>query len=151
MLRLNTDKMQTETEDGIGWMIFNNPARRNAISLEMWQAIEDIIEDFAADPAVRVVVMRGAGGKAFVSGADISQFEDQRADAAAGARYSQVAEGARAALAALEKPLIAMIRGYCLGGGVAIAMTADMRLAAAQETVFSRALATLRENFIKAR
>jgi enoyl-CoA hydratase/carnithine racemase len=111
-------------------MTFNNPARRNATSLEMWQAIADILEDFGADPAVRVVVMRGAGDKAFVSGADISQFEDQRADAEAARRYNQVSERARAAMAALDKPLIAMIRGYCLGGGVAIAMAADMRIAA---------------------
>ena len=130
MVNLNTDKMRAEKDGGVGWMIFNNPARRNAISLEMWQAIADILEDFGADPAVRVVVMRGAGDKAFVSGADISQFEDQRADAEAARHYNQVADGARAAMAALDKPLIAMIRGYCLGGGVAIAMAADMRIAA---------------------
>ncbi len=130
MLELKTDKMLAEKADGIGWMTFNNPARRNATSLEMWQAIADILDDFGADPAVRVVVMRGAGDKAFVSGADISQFEEQRADAEAAARYNAVAEGARVAMAALEKPLIAMIRGYCLGGGVAIAMAADMRFAA---------------------
>ena len=130
MVNLNTDKMLAEKDGGIGWMIFNNPARRNATSLEMWQAIADILGDFAADPAVRVVVMRGAGDKAFVSGADISQFEDQRADAEAAPRYNRVADGARAAMAGLDKPLIAMIRGYCLGGGVAIAMAADMRIAA---------------------
>ncbi len=129
MLTLNTEKMLAEKQDGIGWMTFNNPARRNATSLEMWQAIADIVEDFAADPAVRVVVMRGAGDKAFVSGADISQFEDQRADAEGARRYNAVAEGARAAMAGLEKPFIAMIRGYCLGGGVAIAMAADLRIA----------------------
>jgi enoyl-CoA hydratase/carnithine racemase len=100
----------------------------------MWQAIAEILGDFAADPAVRVVVMRGAGDKAFVSGADISQFEEQRADAEAAARYNAVAEDARVAMAALEKPLIAMIRGYCLGGGVAIAMAADMRFATEDST-----------------
>lgn len=130
MLELKTDKMLAEKADGIGWMTFNNPERRNATSLEMWQAIAVILDDFAADPAVRVVVMRGAGDKAFVSGADISQFEDQRANAEAAARYNEVADGARAAMAALDKPLIAMIRGYCLGGGVALAMAADMRFAA---------------------
>ncbi len=86
MLELKTDKMLAEKADGIGWMTFNNPARRNATSLEMWQAIAVILDDFAADPAVRVVVMRGAGDKAFVSGADISQFEAQRADAEGAAR-----------------------------------------------------------------
>ncbi len=130
MIELKTDKMLAEKADGIGWMTFNNPARRNATSLEMWQAIADILGDFAADPAVRVVVMRGAGDKAFVSGADISQFETQRADAEAAARYNAVSEHARHAMESLEKPLIAMIRGYCLGGGVGIAMAADMRFAA---------------------
>ncbi len=118
MVNLNTDKMLGEKDGGIGWMLFNNPARRYATSLEMWEAIAVILEDFGADPAIRVVVMRGAGDKAFVSGADISQFEDQRADAEAARRYNAVADGARAAMAALDKPLIAMIRGYCLGGGV---------------------------------
>jgi len=130
MLELKTDKMLAEKADGIGWMTFNNPARRNATSLEMWQAIADILSDFGADPAVRVVVMRGAGDKAFVSGADISQFESQRTNAEAAARYDAVSEDARHAMASLEKPLIAMIRGYCLGGGVGIAMAADMRFAA---------------------
>jgi len=130
MLELKTDKMLAEKADGIGWMTFNNPARRNATSLEMWQAIADILDDFAADPAVRVVVMRGAGDKAFVSGADISQFEDQRANAEAAARYNAVSERARVAMAGLEIPLIAQIRGFCLGGGVAIAMAADLRFAA---------------------
>ncbi len=131
MLELKTEKMLAEKEDGIGWMTFNNPARRNATSLDMWQAIADILDDFAADPAVRVVVMRGAGDKAFVSGADISEFEEQRADAEAADRYSRAYEGARAALAGFEKPLIAMIRGYCLGGGLAVAMATDLRIAAA--------------------
>lgn len=130
MLTLKTDKMQAETEGGIGWMIFNNPAKRNAVSLEMWQAVGEILQAFAADPAIRVVVMCGAGNRAFVSGADISQFADQRATAAASERYSQISQAGRAALAALEKPLIAMIRGYALGGGLEIAMTADLRIAA---------------------
>ena len=129
MLTLNTDKMLAEKDGGIGWMIFNNPARRNATSLEMWQAVGEILAAFAADPAIRVVVMRGAGDKAFVSGADISQFEDQRANAEAAARYAAISESARAAMAAFEKPLIAMIHGFALGGGLAIAMSADMRIA----------------------
>ncbi len=129
MLKLNTEKMLAERDGGIGWMTFNNPARHNATSLEMWQAVGDILADFAADPRIRVVVMRGAGDKAFVSGADISQFDDQRANAEAAARYARVSEGARAAVAGLEKPLVAMIHGYCIGGGLAIAMNADMRIA----------------------
>jgi enoyl-CoA hydratase/carnithine racemase len=123
--------MLSEKTGGIGWMTFSNPTKRNAMSLEMWAELSAIIADFAADPAVRVVVMQGDGDKAFVSGADISQFEKNRADAEAAAAYSATSDGARAALNGLEKPLIALIRGYCMGGGLGIAMTADLRFAAA--------------------
>lgn len=128
-MKLNTDKMLAEKTEGIGWMTFNNPERRNAMSLEMWEAAETILADFAEDPDVRVVVMKGAGDKAFVSGADISQFEKERADAAASERYAQRSEAARKRLRELDKPVIAMIRGYCLGGGLGIAMMADLRFA----------------------
>lgn len=128
-MELQTDKMIASKESGIGWMTFNNPARRNATSLEMWQAIEVILDDFEKDDAVRVVVMQGAGDKAFVSGADISEFKEKRNNAEASAEYSRISESARAKLANFPKPLIAMIRGYCLGGGLATAMCADMRFA----------------------
>lgn len=128
-MQLKTDKMLAEKRNGIGWMTFNNPERRNAMSLEMWEAAQEIASDFQADASVRVVVMKGAGDRAFVSGADISQFEKERADAAASERYSQRSEAARAAIRTLDKPLIAMIRGYCLGGGLGIAMMADLRFA----------------------
>ncbi len=126
---LNTDKMIAEKDGGIGWMTFNNPAKRNATSLAMWQAVATILADFEADDAIRVVVMKGAGDKAFVSGADISEFKEQRNDANAAAEYSTAAEDARHLLANMRKPLIAMIRGYCLGGGLALAMNADIRVA----------------------
>ena len=89
-MKLNTDKMIAETGDGIGWMIFNNPDRRNALSLEMWEVIDAILDAFQRDDAVRVVVMKGAGDKAFVSGADISQFEDQRKNAEQAERWGLV-------------------------------------------------------------
>jgi enoyl-CoA hydratase/carnithine racemase len=130
-MNLQTDKMQARKDGGIGWLIFNNPERRNAVSLEMWQAIAIILEDFAKDDAVRVVVMRGTGDKAFVAGADISQFEANRADAAAAAAYGEISKAGWRALRGVEKPLLAMIRGYCIGGGLAIAMQADVRIAAA--------------------
>jgi len=129
-MQLNTEKMIAEKADGIGWMTFNNPARRNAMSLEMWAAVEVILDDFESDETVRVVVMKGAGGKAFVSGADISEFKEKRANAEAAAHYAAVSEGARNRMAKLQKPLIAMIDGFCLGGGLAIALNADMRFAA---------------------
>ena len=129
-MKLNTDKMLAEKEGGIGWMTFNNPARRNATSLEMWEAVATIMADFAADDSIRVVVMKGAGDKAFVAGADISQFKEARADAAAAENYAKVSERARAAMEGLQKPFIAMIRGFAMGGGLAVAMRADIRIAA---------------------
>ena len=128
-MQLKTDKMIAQKEGSVGWMIFNNPARRNATSLEMWEAVETIIDDFAADPAIRVVVMKGAGDKSFVSGADISQFEEKRADAEAAKAYSKNSESAKQKLTELRKPLIAMIRGFCMGGGLGLAMKADLRIA----------------------
>lgn len=128
-MQLNTEKMIAEVEDGIGWMTFNNPERRNALSLEMWEGISAIMESFQRDDAVRVVVMKGAGDKAFVSGADISQFDEKRANAEQAEAYSATMAGARRRLAELDKPLIAMIRGYCLGGGLTVALNADIRIA----------------------
>ena len=128
-MQLNTDKMIAEKRDGVGWMTFNNPERRNATSLEMWEAIGTIMDDFSSDPDVRCCVMTGAGDKAFVSGADISQFKEKRNDAEAAAEYDRVSNESRRKLAEFEKPLIAMIRGYCLGGGLGVAMSADFRIA----------------------
>lgn len=122
-------KILAEKKDGIGWLTFNNPERRNAMSLEMWQLTGSVLEDFENDPAVRVVIMRGAGDKAFVSGADISQFEDQRKNAEQAEIYAKTSESAKKRMATLAKPLIAMIRGYCIGGGLGVAMNADIRVA----------------------
>ena len=129
-MQLDTDKMIARKQDGIGWIVFNNPERRNAMSLEMWQATADIVDDFERDDKVRVVIMRGAGEKAFLSGADISQFEDKRKNAEEAEAYGRIANSARERLASLSKPLIAMIQGYCLGGGLGLAMKADIRIAA---------------------
>lgn len=128
-MELNTERMQAHVEDGIGWMIFNHPQRHNALSLEMWQAIGDILEHFSNNDAVRVVIMRGAGGKAFVSGADISEFDSQRANAEQRQSYGKIAGRASRWLAELPKPLIALIEGYCIGGGLATALAADIRFA----------------------
>ena len=88
--KLSTDKMLMQKDGAVGRMIFNNPARHNAVSLEMWQAAEQILDDFTRDPAIRVVVLSGAGGKAFVSGADISKFENERATEEAVKRYNEI-------------------------------------------------------------
>jgi enoyl-CoA hydratase/carnithine racemase len=125
-----TDKMLFEAEPPIGTMTFNNPARHNAVSSDMWARAAEIMRGAARDPDVRVVVVTGAGGKAFVSGADISKFEDERADAAAEEAYYVNTEAAFEALTNCPKPTIAKIRGYCIGGGVAAALACDIRICA---------------------
>ncbi len=125
-----TSKMLAEKDGAVGRIIFNNPARHNAVSLDMWQAVAQIMDDFEADPAIRVIVVTGAGGKAFVSGADISEFKEKRANEEAAAAYSKVSEAARLKLHETLKPTIAMIRGYCIGGGLATAIGCDIRIAA---------------------
>jgi enoyl-CoA hydratase/carnithine racemase len=127
---LPTGRMIATIDGPIGWMVFNNPDRRNAVSLEMWQAMPLILDRFEADPAVRVIVLRGAGGRAFVAGADISQFAQQRASPEQVAQYDAISGEAGRRLAACEKPTIAMIEGYCIGGGVGIAVGCDLRIAA---------------------
>jgi enoyl-CoA hydratase/carnithine racemase len=129
MLRYAGGKMLSEIEDGIGLITFNQQEKRNAMSVEMWGGFGEILDEFAADDRVRVVVLTGAGTKAFVSGADISQFEQHRSDAEARQEYDRLTSGGRAKLANFAKPVIARIRGYCLGGGLGIAMQADLRIA----------------------
>ncbi len=128
-LELSTQRMQADIADGIGWMTFNNPARHNALSLEMWQGIGDILEYFAGNDEVRVIIMRGAGGKAFVSGADISEFDEKRANSEQRESYGEIAGRATHWLGKIDKPLIALIEGYCIGGGLATALSADIRFA----------------------
>jgi enoyl-CoA hydratase/carnithine racemase len=123
-----TDKMLSRKEGHVGYVIFNNPARRNAVSLEMWEATARILDDFGKDNDIRVVVLTGAGDKAFVSGADISRFENERANEEAIARYNQTVERANAAIYEYPKPTIAMIRGFCIGGGVGLALCCDLRI-----------------------
>ena len=125
-----TDRIAARKDGAVGWLVFNNPERRNAVSLEMWQAIPEVLADFEADARIRVVVLAGAGDKAFASGADISQFERNRATAEGVQRYEQVGEAAMSRLRSLDKPTLAMIRGYCLGGGLNIAALCDLRIAA---------------------
>lgn len=124
-----TDRMISRKADGFGWLIFNNPERHNAVSLDMWLAAIEIMADFAADADVRVILIAGAGDKSFVSGADISKFDDERAEAEAVARYNDATEGAYQAVLTSPKPTIAMIQGYCIGGGANLAICADLRIA----------------------
>jgi len=125
------DKLIGRKEGVVGHVIFNNPAKHNAVSLEMWEAMGNAMEDFAADDAIRVVVLSGAGGKAFVSGADISKFESERATKEAVAAYAEVSTAAYSKLYNFPKPTIASIQGYCIGGGVNVAICCDMRICTA--------------------
>jgi enoyl-CoA hydratase/carnithine racemase len=119
--------MTSRKEGRVGTLIFDNPARHNAVSLDMWEAAARILEDFAADDEVRVVVLTGAGGKAFVSGADISKFEDERATREAVVRYNTTTESVYSTIARFPKPTIAQILGYCMGGGLNLAVCCDLR------------------------
>ena len=122
-------KILQSVSDGIGIVTFNNPDKRNAMSLDMWEGLGHALIELRDDPDVRVVILVGAGDKAFVSGADISQFEKNRHNAEASEEYSKKSAAQRALLADYPKPTIACIRGFCLGGGMQVAMLADIRFA----------------------
>jgi enoyl-CoA hydratase len=123
-------KILQSVADGVGIITFNNPDKRNAMSIEMWEGLGSALIELRDDPEVRVVIMTGAGDKAFMSGADISQFEKNRHNAQASEEYGKRSDAQRALLADYPKPTIACIRGFCLGGGMQIAMLADIRMAA---------------------
>jgi enoyl-CoA hydratase len=123
-------KILQRIADGVGVITFNNPEKRNAMSLDMWEGLGKALIELRDDPGVRVVILVGAGDKAFVSGADISQFEKTRHNAEASEEYSKRSAAQRALLADYPKPTIACIRGFCLGGGMQVAMLADIRIAA---------------------
>jgi enoyl-CoA hydratase len=127
---MSEPKMIAHKDGATGWLVFSNPERLNAVSYEMWQAIPDLIADFVGDPDIRVVVLRGEGDKVFVSGADISQFEKRRGTRDAIAEYDQATHRANAAILACPKPTVAMIQGYCIGGGLGVALCCDLRFAA---------------------
>jgi len=119
-----------EKDGPIGWITFNQPQKRNAVSQEMWQRMPEYVHELSGDNAIRVVILRGAGETAFVAGADISQFKDRRRNAADEEEYRRISAAGSESLATLGKPLLAMIHGFCIGGGVGIAITCDMRIAA---------------------
>lgn len=123
-------RIHVEKEGALGWLVFDHPERRNAISHEMWEALPKAARALGEDPAVRVVVLRGAGEVAFVSGADISEFEGRRTGGDAAADYEATTGRAFGAIAELGKPVLAMIHGFCVGGGLATALAADLRYAA---------------------
>jgi enoyl-CoA hydratase/carnithine racemase len=123
-----TDKILTEQSGDIARIIFNQPEKRNAVSLEMWEAVESAVTRFRDDPAVRILILSGAGGKAFVSGADISKFESERASAEAVAHYNATTKRVYDLIESFPKPTIAQIDGFCVGGGVALSLCCDLRI-----------------------
>ena len=124
-----TEKLIAKKDGAIGWVIFNNPEKRNAMSLEMSEATAVAMESYAKDPEVRVVILRGQGDKAFISGADISQFKERRSNAEQVKAAEAISERCNKAIRECPKPVIAMIRGYCMGGGLGTAVVCDLRIA----------------------
>ena len=131
-LTLSTDKIIARISGATGHVIFNNPERHNAVSLEMWDAVEEALSAFVDDERVRVVILSGAGGKAFVSGADISKFEQERGSKDATAHYNARLKVVYDIIENYPKPTLAMIDGHCIGGGLNLAACTDMRIASAK-------------------
>jgi enoyl-CoA hydratase/carnithine racemase len=125
-----TERIIAEKQGPVGWLTFNNPARRNAVSIDMWEAIPQVLDRFEQDAEVRVIVLKGEGDKAFVSGADVSQYEKQRSSAEGIQYYEEIASRVQDRLQGCDKVLVAMIRGYCLGAGINISLCCDLRIAA---------------------
>jgi enoyl-CoA hydratase/carnithine racemase len=123
--------LRVETRGAVGWIVFDQPTRRNAINGAMWRGIAPAMARFDADPEVRCVAFRGAGTEAFSAGADISEFESNRSASAAVDEYDGLLDQVLLAIQGSLKPSVAMIYGYCLGGGVEIALACDLRYCAA--------------------
>ena len=124
-----TGQILTRMEGRVGYLVVNNPKRHNAVSLAMWERAAEVLGEFAQNPDIFVVVLTGAGNKAFVSGADISKFEHERGTKEAVDRYSKAVDRAFTAVHTMPKPTIALIRGYCVGGGLGLASNCDIRIA----------------------
>ena len=123
--------LRTEKRGAVGWLIFDQPAKRNAINDAMWRGIAPAMARFDADPEVRCVAFRGAGTEAFSAGADISEFEGKRANEETVGQYDDLLDQVLHAIQGSRKPSVAMIHGYCLGGGLEIALACDLRYCAA--------------------
>jgi enoyl-CoA hydratase/carnithine racemase len=139
---LTTDKIRAYVDGAVGWVVFNNPARRNAISLDMWRAIPTIFDAFESNETVRAIVLRGAGDRAFVSGLDISQFDDQFSSSSAATDLEALSAEANRRIQTSPRPTIAMIDGFCIGAGVQLAASCDLRIAA-ERAVFAITAARL--------
>jgi enoyl-CoA hydratase/carnithine racemase len=124
-----SDEILLERAGAVATVVLNRPQSHNAITLDMYRELPGLLAGLDADPQVKVVVVRGAGRKAFASGADISEFERERGDAESARRYNEHVAAAERALAGMAKPTIAMVHGYCIGGGAGLALACDLRFA----------------------
>jgi enoyl-CoA hydratase/carnithine racemase len=122
-----TGQVLVDRRAHVGVIVFDHEARRNAMTIDMWRAVPEVCAELANDDDIHIVVLRGAGDTAFVAGADISQFEDRQPE---GNGFGSATAEAFSAIEELPKPVVAMIRGFCIGGGLAIAAAADIRYAA---------------------
>ena len=125
---MTTDKIISRRNGPVAHLVFNNPEKHNAMSVEMWKSVEHHLNDFIADRTTRVIVLSGEGGKAFVSGADISEFDSARASLETIEHYDALTTRVYDLLYSAAKPTVAMIQGYCIGGGVALAACCDIRI-----------------------
>jgi enoyl-CoA hydratase/carnithine racemase len=135
-------ELRISVQDGVGTIVFSNPAKVNAMSYDMWQAVPKAFAQLDADPSVRLVVCKGDGEKAFISGADISQFEKLRGTVEAQVVYNQAVDAAYQAPMNCSKPVIASIRGICIGGGLGFAAACDLRICS-EDAVFRMPAARL--------
>ena len=139
---MTTEKMLSKSENGVGYITFNNPEKHNAVSIEMWDALVTILNDFKNNKDIRVIVLNGAGGKSFVSGADISKFDKERSSKEAVLNYNKKTQMVYELLETFPKPTIAMINGYCIGGGLNLAVCCDIRICS-QKSKFAMPAAKL--------
>jgi len=139
--------LTVEKRGAVGWLVFNQPAKKNAISDAMWRAIPPAMQQFDRDPEVRCIAFRGAGTEAFAAGADISEFENNRSEEGAVAKYDDLLDRVLHAIQGSPKPSLAMIYGFCLGGGVEIALACDLRYCgiSAQFACWRRSVTRVRE------
>ena len=128
-MKTSTDRLTADVSNGIGRLVFNQPQKHNAISFDMWKGIADAMSAFASDESLRVVIVSGAGDTAFSAGADISEFDEKRASNESIESYDRAAQQAVESLVHFEKPTIAMVQGYCIGGGAELALSCDLRIA----------------------
>jgi enoyl-CoA hydratase/carnithine racemase len=124
---MSKGQLRVEKRDAVGWIVFDNPARRNAINGDMWRGIPPAMARFEADAEVRCVAFRGAGSEAFSAGADISEFDKNRAEGVSVAEYDGLLDRVLHAIQDSRKPSVAMIHGFCMGGGLEVALACDLR------------------------